>query len=126
MSYEMNRKANARNEFQGERKRVLCVCSAGLLRSPTAALVLANEFNCNTRAAGMVPQFALIPVDEVLLHWADEVVCMERDHEHDLQEMGCKKPIICLDIQDSFAYRDDKLMWLIKEKYAAALEKVIV
>lgn len=54
--FVMNRIANASNKFQGSYKRVLCVCSAGLLRSPTAALVLSKDpYNFNTRACGAVP-----------------------------------------------------------------------
>src|ERR1700690_1363798 len=124
-SYKDTRIRNSRNDFQGTYKRVFCVCSAGLLRSPTAALVLSQEpFNFNTRAAGMVPSYALVPVDEVLIHWADEIVCMERVHEEKLKEMVGKRDrkIICLDIEDSFAYRDEKLQWLIKEKYQAHLD----
>ncbi len=97
-SYLDNRKRNSGNPYQGEFKRVLCVCSAGLLRSPTAAMVLSQDpFNFNTRAAGIVPNYALIPVDEVLLEWADEIVCMELEHKIML-EMLTKKKIICLEI----------------------------
>ena len=75
--YLMNRLANSSNRWQGKYKRVLCICSAGLLRSPTAAFVLSQEpYNYNTRAAGLTKEFALIPVDEVLLNWAQEVVCI--------------------------------------------------
>ena len=64
----MNRLANTHNHYQGDAKRVLCVCSAGLLRSPTAAFVLSQEpFGFNTRAAGIAEDFALIVVDDVLL-----------------------------------------------------------
>lgn len=80
MDLLMNRIANSTNQFQGSYKRVLCVCSAGLLRSPTTALVLSQPpYNYNTRAAGLTKEFALVPVDPVLLHWADEVVCMNSE-----------------------------------------------
>lgn len=116
----MNRLGNAKNPHQGNHKKVLCVCSAGLLRSPTAALVLSQPpFNYNTRAAGMVPQFALINVDRVLLNWADEIVCMEKEQQEALEKVT-DKPIICLDIQDSYEYRESRLIWLIAEKYKAA------
>lgn len=124
-SYRNGRARNSRNEHQGTYKRVLCVCSAGLLRSPTAALVLSQEpFNFNTRCAGIVPDYALVPVDDVLIHWADEIVCMERSHEEELKALlgARQRPIVCLDIEDSFAYRDEKLQWLIKEKYQAHLD----
>ena len=119
----MNRLANCHNQWQGSFKKVLCVCSAGLLRSPTAAIVLSQEpFNCNTRAAGLVEEFALVPVDEVLLEWADEVVCMERKQERILKTMTTK-PIVCLEIEDSFEYRDPRLMELMKEKYLTIINK---
>lgn len=77
----LNRLANVNNPYQGSARRVLCVCSAGLLRSPTTAVVLANEpFNYNTRAAGTSDEFALVPVDQALLTWANEIVCMQLEH----------------------------------------------
>lgn len=115
----MNRLANARNSYQGKTKRVLCVCSAGLLRSPTAAVVLSQEpFNYNTRAAGLTPEFALIPVDRVLLEWADEIVCMSNSQAIALSRMiEDYKPVISLDIPDNYGYRDPELMRLIYDRY---------
>lgn len=112
-----NRIANSKNHYQGGYKKVLCVCSAGLLRSPTAAMVLSKApYNFNTRAAGLSEEYALISVDEVLLYWCDEVVCMEPNQAEELRKRTIK-PVICLDIQDSFRYRDPKLIKKIKEKY---------
>lgn len=120
--YLMNRLGNCKNYHQGEFKRVLCVCSAGLLRSPTTAVVLSQEpYNFNTRAAGLVPEFALVNVDQVLLTWADEIVCMTEDQKDKLEEMAPGKKVICLNIEDSFAYRNPELMKLIKQNYDAAV-----
>lgn len=112
----MNRLATCHNKFQGETKKVLCVCSAGLLRSPTAAVVLSGEpFNFNTRACGAVSEYALIPLDEVLLEWADEIVVMEEKHSANIKT---DKPVICLNIPDHFRYRDPELIEMIKKAYA--------
>lgn len=112
-----NRIGNCHNRFQGEYKKVLCVCSAGLLRSPTAALVLSKEpFNFNTRAAGMNEEYALIPVDDVLLEWADEIVCMSKQQEIDLKKRT-KKPVFCLEIKDKYEYRSPELIKEIESKY---------
>lgn len=121
----MNRMANCHNRYQGKFKRVLCVCSAGLLRSPTTAFILASEFGCNTRAAGLTDEFALIPVDDVLLEWADEIVCMEGSQAAMIRvKLGdAKKPVISLDIPDSFEYRDPELMRLIRDSYTRAMAK---
>ena len=123
MSY-MNRMGNAKNEYQTDVKKVLCICSAGLLRSPTTAVVLSQEpYNYNTRAAGIVEEYALVPVDEVLIHWADEIVCVEprietllRD-EFDVND----KHIVTLDLPDMFEYRNPVLIELIKEQYGDTL-----
>lgn len=120
---EMNRKYNSKNPYQGNYRRVLCVCSAGLLRSPTAAWVLSNEpYNYNTRAAGLDTGHALIPVDEVLLEWADEIVCMNEDQQKTLQEKT-KKPVINLRISDNFEYRDKGLVKIIKMHYEAIISE---
>ena len=116
----MNRLANCSNKYQGKYKRVLCVCSAGLLRSPTAAWVLSNEpYNFNTRAAGLTKEFALVPVDEVLLTWADQIVVMNSEQAEQIRSLlgDEEKPIIVLGIPDSFPYRDETLVGLIRESY---------
>lgn len=124
-----NRLGNCKNPYQGNTKKVLCVCSAGLLRSPTAAVVLSQApYNFNTRAAGIVPSFALVPVDAVLLTWADEVVCMTGEQKSELQEKLEKQGrsevrVICLDIEDNFAYRDPELMRMIQVNYDLAHTK---
>jgi len=122
-----NRIHNSSNPYQGKFKKVLCVCSAGLLRSPTTAVVLSQEpYNFNTRAAGIVQSYALVPVDEVLLGWADEIVCMTSDQKEELEEklenlkLYKKPPVICLNIEDSFAYRDPALVEAIKVAYDAS------
>jgi predicted protein tyrosine phosphatase len=125
----MNRLANCGNRFQGPSKRVLCVCSAGLLRSPTAAWVLSNEpYNFNTRAAGLVPEFALIPVDDVLLNWADEVVVMDLKQAETVRLLlgDLETPIIVLDIPDNFSYRDPDLIDAIKKSYNLQAEKLSI
>lgn len=116
-----NRLYNCKNPYQGEAKRVLCVCSAGLLRSPTTAVVLQQEYGYNTRAAGMDASHALIPVDQVLVTWADEIVCMNDQQAKTLSKM-CEdlidKPVIkTLNIPDSFGYMDEKLQGYIKDAY---------
>lgn len=120
-----NRLHNCKNPHQGAHKKVLCVCSAGLLRSPTAAVVLsAPPFNHNTMAAGLTRDFALVPVDLVLLEWADEIVCMEPEMAEAIRSKlpHNEKPVICLNIEDSYPYRDPTLMALIAERYVAQTE----
>jgi predicted protein tyrosine phosphatase len=86
--------------------------------------VLSQEpYNFNTRAAGATGDFALIPVDEVLLTWAEEVVCMSEEQaeaiRYLLKVLGLYNPprVIALDIPDNFRYRDPQLVEMIKERY---------
>lgn len=121
MAFEQNRIYNANNPAQSDYKRVLTVCSAGLLRSPTAAVVLSQEpFNFNTRPAGIEESYALVPVDAVLVKWADQIVCMTQQHRDMLiakfgEDAGRKA--VVLGIPDNFLYRDPTLMKLIAERY---------
>lgn len=122
----MNRMYNVGNPAQGEDKKVLCVCSAGLLRSPTAARVLQNHYGYNTRSAGINRDYALIILDEVLLVWADEVVCMDQNQADVVKLMleGLKRDghnyepdIKVLNIPDVYQYGDKELIDLIKTNY---------
>ena len=107
----MNRLHNSRNPFQGTNPKVLCVCSAGLLRSPTLAVVLASK-GFNTRAAGIVDDYALVPVDEVLVQWADKILCVEDSVYHQLCHKfpGADVKAKALGIPDCYAYMDPKLV----------------
>lgn len=111
-----NQMANIGNPFQGDYRRVLCVCSAGLLRSPTLANVLNTRFDFNTRACGTAENFALIPLSEALIHWADEIVftdedCkvyMDQETREELSLAGAR--IITLDLPDEYDYNDPALV----------------
>lgn len=117
MDDKESRILNVDNRWQGNYLKVLCVCTAGLLRSPTAALVLSMPpFNFNTRSCGISPEYALIVLDDVLLAWADQVVCMEEVVAQELRERT-KKPVFCLKIEDSYGYREPELMARIKTRY---------
>lgn len=116
----LNRLANAHNKYQNfdKHKRVLCVCSAGLLRSPTIAYVLSQEpYNFNTRAVGCDGEFALIPIDDVLVEWADEIVCADFDHYAVVASRYPEHTIVNLNIPDDYDYRSDELIKLIKQRY---------
>lgn len=128
-----NKLHNLSNPHQGEDKRVLTVCSAGLLRSPTMAVVLNKEFGHNCRSCGVDERYALVPFSQALHEWADEIVTaelwMKEDIEASIRELcertnmsyeDVKVPIICLNIRDAYGYLDGKLQQLIVEKYNEA------
>jgi predicted protein tyrosine phosphatase len=114
---------------------MLCVCSAGLLRSPTAAYVFSQEpYNYNTRAAGLDVGHALIPVDKVLIAWADLIVCMNEEQKERLTTLAVEYklsteahplPIYSFDIIDNFSYRDERLIQLLQEQFKEIVENDI-
>ena len=117
-----------RHQRYDEFKRVVTVCSAGCLRSPTAAVVLAADpFNFNTRAAGLTDSYAIICLDAKLMVWAEEIVVMEpqmafdvRARYQELFEHDIRCEVTVLDIPDNFSYRDPELMQLIAKRYKEA------
>lgn len=106
------------NPYQGSDKRVLSVCSAGLLRSATGARIYAPMFN--TRAAGS-SEYALIPVSANLLAWADEVVFVNEDNykqvckNFNLEEYNVEVTI--LKIPDVFEHMHPNMIKHFKEQY---------
>ncbi|MEY3376695.1 MAG: hypothetical protein RL463_1005 [Bacteroidota bacterium] len=109
------------NSYQGDYKRVLTVCSANMLRSPTMAVVLSMPpYDYNTRSAG-THSFALVPVTEDLLMWADEVVCADTEHalviRDKMMEYQLDKPIVNLRIPDIYEYRNPELIMMIRRRY---------
>lgn len=119
-----NRIANSRNHYQGTRKKVLCVCSAGLLRSPTLAWILSNEpFGYNTRAVGTSQEYALIPMDDVHVRWADAVVFVDAGNydavtygDDAMKELLINMECHVLNIPDKFPFRDEELVKIATEQ----------
>ena len=109
------------NPYQGRDKKVLFVCSAGILRSATAARIYAKKYN--TRAAGSA-SYALIPVSHELLLWADEVVFVNRENflatkiKYGLDEVKNRGTIITiLDIPDDYEHMHPELIKHFEKQY---------
>lgn len=122
MILDLNRIHNVSNPYQGDTKKVLCVCSAGLLRSPTLAHLLSGDpWNYNTRAVGTDVGHALIPLEVVHLVWADLIICMNGEQERYIKEMQksikwkVRAKVVCINVPDAFGYRDPALIELLKE-----------
>ena len=122
MSLTMNQRGVIDNYHQRMvlYKRVITVCSAACLRSPTAAVVLSQDpFNFNTRAVGLTDEYAIVKLDDSLHMWADEFVVMSLRMKDTIlvRYPDTQAPIIVLDIPDRFQYRDPELMKMIKDSY---------
>ena len=132
MSVNRNQLGVVFNAYQGNHKKVLCVCSAGCLRSPTAAHILSSPpFNFNTRAVGLSREYAIIPISDALLMWADIVLVMDSDQQKQVNDMQMAlfnqmddsmhdynfKQVINLGIEDEYNYRDPQLVQLMTDKF---------
>lgn len=113
------------NASQGTSKRLLFVCSGGLLRSPTAAMIASNR-GYNARSCGSSIKIALIPISKNLILWADVVVFMNEENEDkvlrhlsetdkELRSILIGKSI-CWDVEDIYNYGDDDLVWVLERK----------
>lgn len=131
----MNALHNVSNPHQGKEKRVLCLCSAGILRSARLAQILQQDYNCNTRSAG-VADYALILVNTALLMWADEIVCVEQEVYNQLmydikntfaneptQHIAIQTKTIILDIPDIYERMNPTLQRIIIEQYEEAINE---
>jgi predicted protein tyrosine phosphatase len=122
-----NQLFNVRNNAQGDTKKVLTVCSAGLLRSATLANFLVKEYGYNVRNCGTVESYALVPISQALVAWADEIVFVNKENfehvEDDLRDFltteGMGK-IKVLDIPDMYNFNDPKLVEICREQYQNA------
>lgn len=115
-----NQLANISNHYQTKAKRVLCVCSAGLLRSPTMANVIFSEYGHNTRSCGTAKGIALIPITEALIRWADEIVFTNKevlDHLTEEEEILIKDKCMILNIPDHYDWNERGLVNKILDQY---------
>lgn len=104
------------NNYQGPYTRALCVCTMGMLRSPTLAYVLNQEpYNYNTRACG-AHELALIPVTEALVDWADVIFVFSSNIEISIKDKTRSKKVINLNIPDDYDYMDEELLLIIDNK----------
>lgn len=113
-----NQLSNVKNPYQGRTRKVLCVCSAGLLRSPTLANVIHQDYGYNTRACGSSEEYALIPITQALVEWADTIVFVEEPvYNYCISVQGlsmdyldaCNKDVIVLDLPDEFPWNSEDL-----------------
>jgi predicted protein tyrosine phosphatase len=99
--------------------KMLFVCSANRLRSPTAEAVFSAIENIEALSAG-TNHDAENPVSGDIIEWADIVFVMERAHRQKLQRrfgrLLLTKKIVVLGIPDDYDYMDTELIQILKDK----------
>ena len=105
--------------------KVLFVCDANRLRSPTAEAIFTGRPHVDVKSAGLAPQ-ATAPLKVDLLEWADLIFVMEKRHRNIIQsrfkEIYQHKRIVCLYIPDDFEFMDPELIALLEERVTPYLE----
>lgn len=107
------------NPYQGKDKRVVFVCSMGILRSATGARLYAHKYN--TRSAGTWEDHALTPLTQRLIDWADELVFVN-DHNWQAakEKFGpgeWRQKSKVLDIPDTYEHMHPELIKAFNEQY---------
>lgn len=110
-----------RNPYQGPDKRVVFVCSMGILRSATGARIYAHKYN--TRTAGSWPD-ALVPLTPMLMAWADELVFVNQENydntinqlEGSMHTFVASKSKV-LNIPDKYPHMHPELIKAFEEQY---------
>ena len=100
-------------------KRLLFICSANKLRSPTAEHIFSAWPDVETDSAGLNASADLqLSVEQV--EWADIIFVMEKAHRNKLTKKFRKylknKRVICLDIPDEYEFMDPELVGLLKAR----------
>lgn len=108
-----------KNPYQGTDKKVVFVCSMGILRSATGARLYAHKYN--TRTAGSWDD-ALVPLTPVLIAWADEIVFVNKEnYDNTLKRFGedClnESVVKVLHIPDQFPHMHPNLIKAFEEQY---------
>lgn len=125
-----NQMGNAMNFSQGSTKKVLTICSAGLLRSATMQNYLISKYGYNVRNCGTARDFALVPISEALLYWADEIIFMNGENFVDIEDQWDESLIrsttrvISMCIQDTYGFNDSRLLEEIERQYNMVLESM--
>ena len=96
--------------------RVMFVCSRNRKRSPTAEVLFSRWDGLEVCSAGLAAD-AEEPVTPEGLEWADLIFVMEPIHRSRLQRRFGRHlrhaKVICLDIPDTFAFMDPRLIEIL-------------
>jgi len=116
-----NQLYNIHNFAQGPTKKVLIVCSAGLLRSATLQNLLIKEYGYNVRNCGTEESYALIPISEALVLWADEIVFVNLENYNnvlsELARLNVLDKCFVLDIPDMYEFNNPQLIIECRNQY---------
>jgi predicted protein tyrosine phosphatase len=109
-------------------KKVLFVCTANKLRSPTAEDVFRDYPGIEAKSAGTDAN-APTPLTNELVAEADLIIVMENHHRERIRKKFKQRPpdsrIVTLNIPDEYERGDPELIALLKDKVAHRLDQMM-
>lgn len=115
------------NISQGAQKKIVFVCSVGMLRSPTAAAI-GSSLGLNTRSCGS-SNLALIPLSANLIRWADLIVFMKMENYRQASDVFLDTEYwpdlagksLVWNIPDIYNYMDEGLVYVLESEIKGLL-----
>lgn len=108
--------------------RVLFVCTANKLRSPTAEAVFREHPGLEVLSAGTDPD-APAPLTRELVASADLIIAMETQHRERIRKKYKERPadsrIVTLHIPDEYERDDPELIALLEKKAGPIIRQVL-
>lgn len=105
--------------------KVLFVCTANKLRSPTAEAVFATHPGLEVCSAGLHAE-APRPLTAELVAWADRLFVMEQRHREVIRKRFRKeldtRQVVVLGIPDEYEFMQEELVTLLKERVPQFLD----
>jgi predicted protein tyrosine phosphatase len=109
-----------------EQRKILFICTANRMRSATAEKIYQDDVRFEVQSAGTHPLADQV-LDEYLLDWADAIVVMEKNHRNFIRakfpEYYAQKKIVCLYIPDEYAFMDEGLIALLRNKFEEVYQR---
>ena len=107
--------------------KVLFVCHYNRRRSATAERVFCKDPGLDVRSAGTSAE-ALVRVNDRMLAWADVIFVMDAEQRAAIESAFPDHPaldrLVCLDIPDDYTFLDPRLVRLLEERTAPALQRL--
>jgi predicted protein tyrosine phosphatase len=106
--------------------KILFVCTANRLRSPTAEAVFSQQAGLEVRSAGIDARAAR-PLTAELVAWADRIFVMEPHHRNFIRRryrtaVG-SRPLTVLGIPDEYEFMQEELVALLRERVLPLLSR---
>lgn len=106
---------------------VLFVCNFNMMRSATAEMLFKDDPMLKVKSAGISPE-AVMVIDQQLVDWAEIIFVMEPVQQQFIEKNFPRgldgKRIICLSIDDRYAYMDERLQRVLRSTVERYLQKI--